>query len=279
MSNYDRTADDLSEQLVGIAAAAALEVGDMLVEAAIAAARGSVAKEQKASYHDLVTEYDRKSEQMIVEYILQQHPDSTIIGEESGASGQGAVHWYIDPIDGTSNFAAGIPFFCVSIGAVVNSTLLAGVIFDPVRDELFSATPQGSYLNGEPIQACGSKFDSQALLLTAFPSPHAGVSSQDVALFGHILERFATVRRVGSAALSLAYVACGRADVMYEPYINPWDVAAGMLLVEQAGGQVVGFGSTTTAETPHVWLRPKIVAACPEFDLEQSILNTFFPRI
>jgi myo-inositol-1(or 4)-monophosphatase len=259
---------DFSTLLLQIATTAAVKVGEMLVEASKQAALGSVATEEKKSIHDLVTVYD-------VDHIMRQHPDSTVIGEESGTRGQGAVHWYIDPIDGTSNFAAGIPFFCVSIGAVFNNIPLAGVIFDPVRDELFSATVEGSYLNGEPIRARGSGSDLKALLLTAFPSPHSEVLKQDVELFGQLLDRFATVRRVGSAALSLAYVASGRADVAFEPQINPWDVTAGMLLVEQAGGQYLAFGNPATGGSKPAWLRPAFIAACPEFDMERSVLQTF----
>lgn len=264
----------LSQQLVGIASQAALQVGDMLLEAS---AR-DVSVEEKSSFHDLVTKYDRESEELIADYIFKQYADSTLVGEEGGTRGSGQVRWYVDPIDGTSNFAAGLPFFCVSIGAVLDEEPLAGVIYDPVRRELFTASRQGAFLNGKPIRADGHQTDSLALLLTAFPSPHAGISDGDSLLFAEILRRFATVRRVGSAALALAYVACGRADVVLETSINAWDVVAGMFLVEQAGGRYIPFGSQTSATGQSAWMFPGFVATCSEFDLEQSIINLFLTQ-
>lgn len=268
-----------SLHLAEIAANAALSVGDMLVKASAEATAGQVAIAEKASFHDLVTKYDKESEQIISDYILQHHPDSAIVGEEGGAQGGapggGSVNWYIDPIDGTSNFASGIPFFCVSIGAALGDKLLAGVIYDPMRNELFSASMEGAFLNGAPIQSKGGVTDSESLLVTAYPSPHIPITDQDFLTFGKVVNSFATVRRMGSAALAMAYVACGRADVMFEPGINPWDVAAGIFIVEQAGGRCVTFGRRNGQTPNHSWLRPKIIAACPEFDLEQSVMNTF----
>lgn len=265
--------DVLSQQLVQIAAGAAHKVGDMLVEGLAQATAGHVSIEEKASIHDLVTRYDRESERLIVDYILQHHPDSTIMGEEQGARGNGRVRWYVDPIDGTSNFAAGIPFFCVSIGAVVNNQIVAGVIYDPIRRELFSATTGGAFLNGNPIRSRGHTTESKALLLTAFPSAHAGVGDEDFKRFSEMVTRFATVRRIGSAALSLAYVACGRADVVYEPSVNPWDVTAGMFIIEQAGGRYLAFGPEN-GQTAR-WMLPKCIATCPQFDLENSVMHAF----
>lgn len=264
----------LSQHLLKIAKGAALLVGDMLVEASAEATVGKLAIENKANFHDLVTKYDRQSEQMITDYIFQQHSDSTIVGEEGGAKGSGSIHWYVDPIDGTSNFARGIPFFCVSIGAALGDQMLAGVIYDPVRREMFSASTQGAFLDDKPIRAHGSQTDSGALILTAFPSPHAtGVSDDDFKLFSELVRSFATVRRVGSCALSLAYIACGRADVVFESSVNPWDVAAGILIVEQAGGRYLPLASPSSPADQQPWLSPKFIATCPEFDLEQSVLR------
>lgn len=269
------TDDQLSQHLVEIASNAALSVGDMLVKASAEATAGQVAIAKKASFHDLVTKYDKESEQIVSEYISRHHPDSAIVGEEGGAQGGGSVNWYIDPIDGTSNFASGIPFFCVSIGAAVGDKLLAGVIYDPIRRELFSASTEGAFLNGAPIQSRGGVTDSEALLVTAFPSPHVPITDEDFLTFGKVVNSFATVRRMGSAALAMAYVACGRADVIFEPGINPWDVAAGIFIVEQAGGRCVTFGQREGQTPKHSWLRPKIIATCPEFDLQHSALNVF----
>jgi myo-inositol-1(or 4)-monophosphatase len=265
---------NLSLHLEEVAKGAALCVAEMLVAASAEATAGGLSTAEKSSFHDLVTKYDQESERMITDYILAHHSDSTIVGEEYGARGGGNVQWYVDPIDGTSNFAAGLPFFCVSIGAAIEGQILAGAIYDPIRQEMFSATTQGAYLNGQPIRAQGGKSDAQALLLTAFPSPHAGVLDEDVKLYFEIVRRFATVRRMGSAALALAYVACGRADIVYEPGINPWDVAAGSFLVQQAGGRYIGFGKQRLeSESPQPWMFARCIAACPEFELEQSILS------
>ena len=273
--SFDKT--NLSLQLEEVAKGSALRVAEMLVTGSAEATAGKLSIGEKSSFHDLVTKYDRESEQLIVDYILTHHPDSTIVGEEYGTRGDGTVQWYVDPIDGTSNFAAGIPFFCVSIGAALDGQMVAGIVYDPIRKEMFSATTQGATLNGQPIRAHGRSGQEQALLLTAFPSPHTGVSDNDCKLYLELVRHFTTVRRMGSAALSLAYVACGRADVMYEPGINPWDVAAGSFLVQQAGGQCLGFGKQTVEnETPHPWMFAKCLAACPEFELERSVLRQLF---
>ncbi len=274
-ANQFTSVDQLSQHLVTIAAGAAQSVADMLVEGAAQATAGNLSIDKKSSFHDLVTRYDRESERAIVDYIFHHYPDSAVMGEEDGAKGSGSIHWYIDPIDGTSNFAAGIPFFCVSIGAAHNGQMIAGVIFDPIRRELFAATRQGAFLNGRPIRSHGGQRDSQSLLLTAFPSPHSGVSDEDFRRFSEMVKQFATVRRMGSAALALAYVACGRVDVAFEPAINPWDVAAGMLLVRQAGGQYLPFGPVDSPTHPQPWQYPSFIAACPEFELDKSVMRMF----
>ena len=266
--------DSLSQHLVEVATNAALKVGDMLVKAAADARAGEVSITEKSSFHDLVTKYDKEAEQIIADYIFQHHPDSTLVGEEGGSQGNGSVHWYVDPIDGTSNFATGVPFFCVSIGAVCGDQILAGVIYDPNRDELFSASTRGAFLNNEPIKAKGNTSDAQSLLITAFPSPHIPVTDEDFLTYGELIRGFATVRRMGSAALALAYVACGRADVMYEPAINPWDITAGTFIIEQAGGRCITFGQRDGSMPEQTWLRPTVIATCPEFDVDRSVINT-----
>ena len=198
------------------------------------------------------------------------------MGEEEGARGSGSAHWFINTIDGTSNFAAGIPFFCVSIGVALGDQMLAGVIFDPIRQELFFASTQGAFLNGKPIQARGATTDAEALLVTAFPNPQLEVSDDDARLFGEMVRRFTTVRRMGCAALALASGACGRADVIFEPAIKPWDVDAGMRLVQQAGGRYVSFGEAAPHKNLQPWMLPACIATCPEFNLEQSIMSGWY---
>ncbi len=275
LSGDELSRDELSNHLRDIATKAALEVKDILVTASAQAATGEVLTAEKASIHDLVTKYDRQAEQIIAAYIFQAYPDSTFMGEEEGGKGNGAVHWYVDPIDGTSNFATGLPFFCVSIGVALEGEIIAGIIFDPIRNEMFSATTQGAFLNGQPIKARGNANENKAFMVTSFPNVHAGVSDADGLFFIEMSRRFATIRRIGSAALSLAYVACGRVDVAIETQINAWDVAAGMFILQQAGGRYLPFGSLTANVKAQPWLYPKFIATCPEFKLEESIINTF----
>lgn len=257
--------DELSQNLVGIALAAALKVGGMLVEAF----NRGVTVEQKTGFSDLVTEYDRESERMISDYIFQHHPDSTLLGEEGGAQGVGRVQWYVDPIDGTTNFATGLPFFCVSIGAAFEQQMLAGVIYDPIRAELFSASTRGASLNNKPIRSQGGRRDAEAVILTDFPYLKKQLSDDDYGLYARMIKNFRGVRRIGSIALQMAYVACGRADVVFSINASAWDVAAGMFLIEQAGGRYLPL--EPARQKP--WPPPDFIAVCPEFELEQSVLN------
>jgi myo-inositol-1(or 4)-monophosphatase len=204
-----------------------------------------------------------------VAYILEHYPDSTVIGEEAGAYGAGAVQWYVDPIDGTTNFATGFPFFCVSIGAALDQHMLAGVIYDPLRQELFSASVAGAFLNQQPIKAQGSRVDAETVVLTDFPYITRNIVADDYVFFAQMVKNLRAIRRIGSLALELAYVACGRADVVFSTGANAWDIAAGMLLLELAGGRYFPFESTRHKPWPPV----DFVAACPEFDLDQSVLR------
>lgn len=254
-------------ELVEIATAAALAAGTH----AAAAFRRRVPTRAKTNFHDLVTEIDREAEQIVVDEIMRRCPDSTIVAEEGGVRGTGAVQWYVDPIDGTNNFARGIPFFCVSIAAAVDGRLEAAAIDDPVRGELMTATRQGAFLNGEPMSARGAATDDASLLLTDFPSPKRPSDLADHARLAQLITTFGTVRRLGSGALALAYVACGRADAALMTTANVWDIAAGALLVEMAGGQ----HRVPLAQRETPWKGPMYVAACRELDLGRSLLRTF----
>ncbi|MGN9840266.1 inositol monophosphatase family protein [Nonomuraea sp. H19] len=225
-------------ELLDTAAEAARAVGPRLRKAF--RSRPEVAT--KRDFHDPVTEHDRAAEETIRSVITARVPDSAIVGEEGGSTGSGDVTWYVDPIDGTANFAAGLPFFCVSIAAAVRGELVAGVVYDPVRDDEFTATTEGAWCNGTPIRSAGAATDREAMLLTSYPSPLDLETDGEVALrrYGRILELFSTVRRPGSAALNLAHVAAGWSDAAFGTWSNPWDVAAGALLVRQAGGVYLG---------------------------------------
>ncbi|MBN6057727.1 inositol monophosphatase [Nonomuraea sp. RK-328] len=196
----------------------------------------------KRDFQDPVTEHDKAAEETIRAVIEGRWPGSAVLGEEGGATGSGRLRWYVDPIDGTANFAAGLPFFCVSIAAAVDGELVAGVVYDPVRDDEFTASTAGAWCNGTPIRSAGATGDREAMLLTSYPTPRDMAAEGDEALrrYGRFLTSFSAVRRVGSAALKLAHVAAGWSDAAYGTRAHPWDVAAGALLVRQAGGVYLG---------------------------------------
>jgi len=191
---------------------------------------------------DLVTEADRASEKLIVERIRQHFPSHDIVGEEGTRKDTGSDYpWYVDPLDGTTNFAHGYPVFCVSLGVEGTDGIVAGVLYDPTRDELFAAEKgSGASLNGRPIQVSNTKKLSESLLATGFPS-HKRHKNPNINFYHQLTLRSHGLRRAGSAALDLANVASGRYDGFWEFNLNPWDTAAGVLLVTEAGGLVSRF--------------------------------------
>lgn len=192
---------------------------------------------------DLVTEYDRRSERLLLNRIAGRFPGHAVLAEESGAHETGGnVRWIVDPLDGTTNFAHNYPFFCVSIGVEVAGELAAGVVYDPIRDELFAAAVgQGATLNGRAIQVSDIPRVDQGLLVTGFPYGVREHPERSVPVFQAFLTRAQGVRRDGSAALNLCYLACGRFDGFWEGDLSPWDMAAGVLIVREAGGKVTGY--------------------------------------
>jgi len=206
---------------------------------------------------DLVTAADRASEKLIRERISDQFPTHDVLGEEQGLNDQGSDYrWYVDPLDGTTNFAHGYPVFCVSLAlerralehqaaedraAGRPGNRIAGVVYDPTRDELFSAElGKGAKLNGETIHVSKAAQLKECLLATGFPS-HKRHKNPNIFFYHQITLRTHGVRRAGSAALDLCNVACGRFDGFWEFNLNPWDTAAGALIVEEAGGKVSRF--------------------------------------
>ncbi len=192
---------------------------------------------------DLVTEADRASEQLIAERLRLCWPEHGIVGEEGTRSDMGAEYrWYVDPLDGTTNFAHAYPVFCVSIALVrQDEELEVGVLYDPTRDEMFAAERgQGATLNGRPIRVSQTMTLAESILGTGFPS-HKRHKNPNIHFYHQITLRSHGVRRAGSAALDLANVACGRYDGFWEFNLNPWDTAAGVLLVQEAGGKVTRF--------------------------------------
>ncbi len=192
---------------------------------------------------DLVTEADRASEKLIVERLRSRWPQHDLVGEEGARSDSGADYrWYVDPLDGTTNFAHGYPVFCVSIALVrKDEQLEVGVLYDPTRDEMFAAERgQGATLNAKPIHVSKTTALAESILGTGFPS-HKRHKNPNIHFYQQITLRSHGVRRAGSAALDLANVACGRYDGFWEFNLNPWDTAAGALLVREAGGVVTRF--------------------------------------
>jgi myo-inositol-1(or 4)-monophosphatase len=213
-----------------------------------------VATEYKGDV-DLVTEADRASEKLIRERLTAAFPEHGIFGEEGTRDQmESEFRWYVDPLDGTTNFAHGFPVFCVVLGlehrAVglradegldskdKDGVMTAGVIYDPLRDEMFTAERgRGAWLNGSPIHVSKTATLQESLTATGFPS-HKRHVSPNIHFYQEFTLRSHGVRRAGSAALDLAYVACGRIDGFWEFHLNPWDTSAGYLLVEEAGGRV-----------------------------------------
>ena len=201
--------------------------------------RTPIAVEVKAQ-HDFVTAVDRESEAVVVGRIRERHPDHAIVAEEgSPAVRSGGPRWIVDPLDGTTNFVHGIPTFSVSIGFADARGVAVGVIYDPMHDELFEAVRgRGARLDGRPIAASHERDLHRAVIATGFPFREFAKLDGYVAALRALMTATAGIRRAGSAAIDLAYAACGRYDGFFEVGLAPWDLAAGALIVAEAGGRV-----------------------------------------
>ncbi len=211
--------------------------------------------EQKSSEINLVTDIDKRSEAMIITMIKERFPGHDIIAEESGTSiGKSDYRWIIDPLDGTTNYTHGLPLFCVSIGIEHKRELIAGVIYDPMRDELYTAEIRGgAFLNGKRIQVSTEDRLIRSLLITGFPYNIKENPLNAINHFNNFIVEAQAVRRLGSAAIDLAYVACGRAEGFWEVHLHPWDMAAGIAIIREAGGTVTDFeGKTMNVYTPNI---------------------------
>ena len=268
------------KELVTTAEDIAREAGGLLKEFY---ARG-VATEYKGDV-DLVTEADRQSEKLISSRLHEAFPDHGVFGEEGTRQALGSEYrWYIDPLDGTTNFAHGFPVFCLVLGcehrppgtpADEDGEMIAGVIFDPLRNEMFSAERgSGATLNGNAIHVSRTKLLQESLIATGFPS-HKRHRSPNVHFYQEFTLRSHGVRRAGSAALDLAYVACGRLDAFWEFKLNPWDTSAGYLLVEEAGGSITHFdGSKFTLDSREVFATNGLIHA----EMKQLFSDMFAGR-
>jgi myo-inositol-1(or 4)-monophosphatase len=233
-------------EFVPAASAIAREAGALLMEYF----RRRVKIEYKGEA-DLVTEADRSSEALIIRRVREQFPTHAVLGEESGSvaatsASSAGYRWYVDPLDGTTNFAHGLPVFCVSLGierrnAQGKAERVAGVVYDPTRDELFSAElGRGAFLNGVKVNVSATASLKDSLLATGFPSQKRH-KNPNIYFYHQLTLKTHGVRRAGSAALDLCYVACGRYDGFWEFNLNPWDTAAGVLIAQEAGGTVTDF--------------------------------------
>jgi len=202
--------------------------------------------------HDYVSEVDKASEQQIVREIKRYHPDHAFLGEEGGAQGESDHVWIIDPLDGTSNYLHGMPHFAISIALQVKGRTQHAVVYDPMRDEMFSASRgSGAHLNNTRIRVSDRPTLETAIIATAFPFRQRGSMSTYTGIFSDVFKKVEDIRRYGAASLDLAWVAAGRMDAYFELGLKPWDVAAGALLVREAGGVVSDFDGSDAVEESH----------------------------
>jgi myo-inositol-1(or 4)-monophosphatase len=218
---------------------------------------GSFTIESKSSLNDLVTEADHASEKVIFKVIQDVFPTHFILSEETGEIKQESnIKWIIDPIDGTINFANGIPICCVSIGVEENGKMILGAVYNPMMNELFVAERgQGATLNGKKITVSNKDNLLSSCLVTGFPYQYLDAANGPLQIFDKLIRKAIPVRRLGSAAIDLCWTAAGRFDGFYEHKLQAWDSAAGFLMVEEAGGKV-----TDLAGNPYSPYQPGIIA-------------------
>jgi myo-inositol-1(or 4)-monophosphatase len=248
--------------LLNVAVMAARRAGSALIKKMVNLEKLKV--EQKG-HNDFVSDADLAAEKAIINCILKHYPDHAILAEESGIQGESDTVWIIDPLDGTTNYLHGFPVFAVSIGVQIKGRMEHAVVYDPLRQELFTATRgQGAHLEGRRIRVSGQKQLERSLIGTGFPFRQA---DQEIGpymdMLGNVIRGTAGVRRPGAAALDLAYVAAGRLDAFWETGLKSWDLAAGSLLIREAGGIISGLdGSEGFLDKGHVLTgTPKIYAA------------------
>lgn len=216
----------------------------------------NLAVKEKSDKHDLVTLYDSRSEETIRKILLERHPDSAVLGEEHGTSGaeNARLVWHVDPIDGTASYATGLALWCICVGAEFDGEMVAGVVYDPVADQMFAADEQGAFLNGtQELRARGRTEPDQATVVTHFPWPRDLVWDGDDAMdrFRQLTADFATVRCLGSGAQVMCYIAAGWADACLNLGANSWDVAAGSFILRRAGGEYTAYRNGEVVDPKH----------------------------
>jgi myo-inositol-1(or 4)-monophosphatase len=239
MPSSIRPARSIMHPMLNTAVKAARKAGSIINRASLDVDLVKVASKGPS---DFVTEVDRAAEQAIVDILLKAYPDHAILAEESGASGDSEYTWIIDPLDGTTNFIHGFPQYAVSIALRHREHVTQAVVFDPTRNELFTASRgRGAFLNERRIRVSRRTKLSECLIGTGFPFRSFEHLDEYVRMFRSVTEHTAGIRRPGAAALDLAYVAAGRLDGFWEIGLSPWDMAAGSLLILEAGGLVSDF--------------------------------------
>lgn len=244
LKNSGNFSEEKLKEILQTATDAAISAGNLLKSGF----GSSFSIENKEGRHNLVTEYDKAAENLIISHIQEKFPDHVFLAEESGATGKvgkDIVRWIIDPLDGTVNFAHNIPIFCVSIAAELNGEVVCCVIYQPLLQELFtSVRGEGAFLNGNCLSVSKTSKLDDAVLVTGFPYDAFENPGGCIDHFAQFIRMGLPVRRLGSAALDLAYTAAGRFDGFWEIKLNAWDIAAGKLLVEEAGGSVTLYDGT-----------------------------------
>ncbi len=272
-----------------LAILAALEAGAIALEGF---RRRDLDVDTKSGISDVVTEYDARCERRIVELILERHPDASIVGEEDGTRiGSGPLTWYVDPIDGTANYARGIALWAVSIGVARDGEPIAGVIYDPANGQLFWADERGAFLReggprgagiegaeDRPMRSWGHTDEAKATVALNFPLARDLVHRPGLALeqFAEATRRFGQLRGLHSTCIALAWIAAGWVDATVSFETNPWDVAAGAFIIRQAGGVFHGYRDGRMVDEDRAHLAPHYYAAVPggEFELLHEIMRT-----
>jgi myo-inositol-1(or 4)-monophosphatase len=248
--------------LLNVAVMAARRAGHTLIRKM--ASLDKLKVEEKA-HNDYVSDADLAAERAVIETIHKHYPDHAILAEETGVQGESDTVWIIDPLDGTTNYLHGFPVFAVSVGVQVKGRMEHGVVYDPLRQELFTASRgAGAYLEGRRIRVSHCRKLDQSLIGTGFPFRQAESEMEPyMAMLRKVLGHTQGVRRPGAAAIDLCYVAAGRLDAFWETRLSPWDMAAGSLIIREAGGIISGLdGSENFFAAGHVLAgTPKIYAA------------------
>lgn len=243
------------QALLTIAVRAARKAGDFILREA-----NHIKAVETKSENDYVTNVDQAAEQLIIETISSAYPEHSFLGEESGTSGESDFQWVIDPIDGTTNYIRKIPHWAVSIACKHKGRTQIGVVYDPSKGELFSAVKgRGAQYDGKKCRVSNTKGLEHSLLATGFPFRNQQRLEEYLDVFGKLFPHCSDMRRAGSAALDLAYVAAGRIDGFWEFGLSPWDTAAGVLLVEESGGMVADMNGDPNYEN-----QGSILAANPK---------------